>query len=59
VEQALDVLQDRFAIVRYPIFTWSQEKIWVVMHACAIMHNLIIDSERDDPATRNDHLNAN
>jgi predicted phosphoadenosine phosphosulfate sulfurtransferase len=59
VEQALDVLQDHFAIVRYPIFTWSQEKIWVVMHACAIMHNLIIDSERDDPATRNDHLNAN
>jgi hypothetical protein len=48
VERVFDVLQLRWAIVRYLARTWSLEKMWNMMTACVIMHNMIIENKRDD-----------
>ena len=47
VERAFGVLQARFAIVRNPVKTLDKEKIGKIMRACIILHNMIVENERD------------
>jgi hypothetical protein len=47
VERAFGVLQSRFAIVRGPTKGWKRKEIGDIMKACVIMHNMIVEEERD------------
>ena len=48
VERAFDVLQVRFAIVCGPAHLMKEEEIGVIMRACVILHNMIVEDERDN-----------
>ena len=48
VERAFGVLQSRFAIVRGPARLWDEETLHNIMRACIIMHNMIVEDERDN-----------
>ncbi|XP_013613948.1 PREDICTED: uncharacterized protein LOC106320127 [Brassica oleracea var. oleracea] len=47
VECAFGVLQARFAIVRNPSNLWDKNKISNIMRACLILHNMIVQDERN------------
>ncbi|XP_072087360.1 uncharacterized protein [Arachis hypogaea] len=47
VERAFGVLQARFAIIRGPARFWEKKKLANIMRACIILHNMIVEDERD------------
>lgn len=47
VERAFGVLQSRFAIVKGPVRFWKKDVIHDIMTTCIILHNMIIEDERD------------
>ncbi|XP_019082601.1 PREDICTED: uncharacterized protein LOC104753822 [Camelina sativa] len=47
VERAFGVLQARFAIVKNPALMLDKVKIGNIMRACIILHNMIVEDERD------------
>ncbi|XP_062100905.1 uncharacterized protein LOC133806834 [Humulus lupulus] len=47
VERAFGVLQSRFAIVAGPAHLWNKRILHDIMTSCIIMHNMIIEDERD------------
>jgi hypothetical protein len=47
VECAFGILQVRFSIVRGPTHFWDEATLNDIMKACIILHNMIIEDERD------------
>jgi hypothetical protein len=48
VERAFGVLQQRWTIVKNPCRQWDLDTITDIMVACVILHNMIIDNEKDN-----------
>ena len=47
VECTFEVLKSRFNIISVPGRSYSQRTLGLIMRACVILHNMIIDDERD------------
>jgi hypothetical protein len=47
VECAFGVLQSRFDIVNRPSRLWKREDVINIMQACVILHNMIVEDEKD------------
>ena len=45
VERAFGVLQSMFAIVHGGARIWDEETLTLIMRACVIMHNMIVEDE--------------
>ncbi|XP_074371342.1 uncharacterized protein LOC141712335 [Apium graveolens] len=50
VERAFDMLQSRFAIVHGPARFWDRADLAKIMRASIILHNMIVEDERDTNA---------
>ena len=48
VERAFGVLQAQFAKVRGPSHMMEEEDMSVIMKACVILHNIIVEDEHDN-----------
>jgi hypothetical protein len=48
VERAFEVLVSRWHILRNPIRLHRRKEITDVVHSCAIMHNMVVESRRDN-----------
>ena len=48
VERAFGILQARFAIIRQPARGWDKDSLSTIMLACIILHNMIVEDERDN-----------
>jgi hypothetical protein len=48
VERAFGVLQARFSMVRGTARFWDKDTLWYIMTVAVIMHNMIIENERDE-----------
>ncbi|KAK4737208.1 hypothetical protein R3W88_000905 [Solanum pinnatisectum] len=58
VERAFGVLQSRFAIIAGPSRFWRKEVLHDIMTTCIILHNMIIEDERDLNAPIQDAVEA-
>ena len=58
MERAFVVLQSRFAIVQGPTRFWQKHVLHDIMTACIIMHNMIIEDERDLNASTKEAVDA-
>jgi hypothetical protein len=47
VDHCFGVLQARFAIIQNPSSHWSMELISNIMFTCCILHNMILEDEKD------------
>ncbi|KAL9683270.1 hypothetical protein QQ045_015089 [Rhodiola kirilowii] len=47
IERAFGVLQARFKIIREPARMWDICDLAIIMRACIILHNMIVEDERD------------
>ncbi|XP_024160891.1 protein ALP1-like [Rosa chinensis] len=52
VERAFGILQARWAIIRGPARGWSKENLQYIMMTCIILHNMIVEDERDEDAAQ-------
>ena len=48
VERAFGILQARFAIIKGPARGWDRENLQYIMMTCIILHNMIVEDERDE-----------
>jgi hypothetical protein len=55
VECAFDLLNKRFNILAISGRSYSQRTLNLIMCACIILHNMIIDDKRDDDYNDNYH----
>ena len=54
VKRAFGVLQARFAILRSPARMWQVRLMAEIMYACIILHNMVVEDERDSYKVRYD-----
>ena len=47
IECAFGVLQARFKIIREPARMWDIADLAIIMRSCIILHNMIVEDERD------------
>src|SRR3954463_8391025 len=55
VERCFGVLQARFAIIRGSSRFWSKDDITVIMKACIILHNMIVEDECDETSLEQEY----
>jgi hypothetical protein len=58
VECAFSILKKRFNILAIPDRSYSQRTLGLIMHAYIILHNIIINNERDGDYGDNYHIVA-